>query len=75
MQGPAGNIVLIAASSKTVICRSHVHYSNKPFLVGSVNYKFVFLGSNASRTASPIKVSKVNMTANDKNAVIPSHGA
>src|SRR6185436_9505916 len=35
----------------------------------------VFLGSNASRTASPMKISNESMIAMLKNPVSPSHGA
>src|SRR5579864_2475097 len=34
-----------------------------------------FLGSNASRTASPMKMRRLSITASTKNAVRPSHGA
>ena len=33
------------------------------------------LGSNASRTASPMKISKVRTPPSTTNAVMPSHGA
>src|SRR6195952_2834588 len=38
-------------------------------------YRNVFLGSNASRTASPMKISSDSMMATAKNPVKPSHGA
>src|ERR1700712_5073222 len=38
-------------------------------------YRNVFLGSNASRTASPMKISSDSMMATAKKPVKPSHGA
>src|SRR4029079_5551027 len=38
-------------------------------------HRKVFLGSNASRTASPMKISSESMIAMLKNPVSPSHGA
>src|SRR6185369_6680866 len=38
-------------------------------------HRNVFLGSNASRTASPMKISSDSMNAMLKNPVKPSHGA
>src|SRR5713226_6221732 len=38
-------------------------------------YLNVLRGSNASRTASPIKISSDNMIATEKKPVKPSHGA
>jgi hypothetical protein len=35
----------------------------------------IFLESNASRTASPVKISKLKSTDIEKNAVSPNHGA
>src|SRR5262249_16115278 len=41
---------------------------------GFVHRANVFFGSTASRTASPMKISSVSMTAVTANAVMPSHG-
>src|SRR5258707_3717468 len=38
-------------------------------------YRNVLRGSNASRTASPMKISSDSMIATEKNPVKPSHGA
>src|SRR5206468_2788290 len=38
-------------------------------------HRNVFLGSNASRTASPMKISSESMIAIEKKPVRPSHGA
>src|SRR5664280_1917258 len=38
-------------------------------------HRNVFLGSKASRTASPMKINSDSMTAIEKNPVRPSHGA
>src|SRR6195952_5880420 len=38
-------------------------------------YRNVFLGSNASRTPSPMKISSDSMIATAKKPVKPSHGA
>src|SRR5262245_2659463 len=43
--------------------------------VVSMAYPNVFRGSNALRTASPMKISSDNMTATVKNPHRPSHGA
>src|SRR5664280_2704581 len=44
------------------------------FFAGAVHRK-VFLGSKASRTASPMKINSESMTAIETNPVRPSHGA
>src|ERR1700716_1955087 len=43
--------------------------------VHAAAYRNVFRGSNASRTASPMKISSDSMMATAKNPVKPSHGA
>src|SRR5690606_31902572 len=40
-----------------------------------IHQAIVLRGSNASRTASPMKISRLSMNASTKNEVSPSHGA
>src|ERR1700680_3612438 len=62
------------AREREQFCNSS-HKPTPTYVFCKAHHANAFLGSNASRTASPMKISSESMTATAKNPVSPSQGA
>src|SRR5207248_9042603 len=55
--------------------RGRIWRARRPRSMDAHAHRAILRGSKASRTASPIKIRRLSMTASTTKAVMPSHGA